>query len=166
MHGNDKKSSRGISPKKRGDKLAKYEQWVDPDSLLKLEAWARDGLTDEDLARKMGIAPSTLYVWKKKYLEFDQALKRGKEVVDIQVENALLKKALGYTLTEVKKEQSGDKYKVVETIKEVSPDTSAQMFWLKNRKPDKWRGNPEVQQENESLKKAMELLGGMEDGLD
>lgn len=78
----------------------KYQRWLDPDGLLLLEGWARDGLTDEQLAGKMGINPATLYDWKNKYPKISEALKKGKEVVDIQVENALLKRALGYDYQE------------------------------------------------------------------
>ena len=110
--------------------MAKYENWITPEGLLKLEAWARDGLTDEQIATNAGIATATLYDWKKRYPEVSEALKKGKEVVDIQVENALLKRALGYTYT---------------TIKEVVPDTTAQIFWLKNRRPDRWRDKQDIE---------------------
>ena len=66
----------------------KYEQWLTEEGLLQIEAWARNGLIDEQIAY-MGIAYSTLRIWKDKYLALSAALKRGKEVVDIQVENAL-----------------------------------------------------------------------------
>ena len=74
----------------------KYQRWLEPDGLTLLEGWARDGLTDEQLAGKMGINPATLYDWKNKYPKISESLKKGKEVVDIQVENALLKRVLGY----------------------------------------------------------------------
>lgn len=124
----------------------KYEYWITPEGLLKLEGWARDGLTDEQIAHNMGINVATLYVWKKKFDDISETLKRGKEIVDRQVENALLKRALGYRYKEVTKELVTDKdtgvseltvTKVVE--KEVAPDTTAQIFWLKNRKPEEWR---------------------------
>ena len=73
----------------------KYEYWLSSEGLLKLESWARDGLIDEQIAENIGINPATLYDWKKKYPEISEALKKGKEVVDIEVENALLKRALG-----------------------------------------------------------------------
>ena len=73
----------------------KYQDWIEPEGLFKIEGWARDGLTDEQIALNIGINPATLYDWKKKYDEISKALKRGKEVVDRQVENALLKRALG-----------------------------------------------------------------------
>lgn len=80
----------------------KYEYWLTPEGLLKLESWARDGLRDEQLAERMNIAPSTLYEWKKRYSEISESLKKGKEIADIQVENALLKRALGYSYNEDK----------------------------------------------------------------
>lgn len=83
----------------------KYEQWLTEDGLLKLESWARDGLTDEQIAKNMNIAISTLYEWKKVYSEISESMSRGKEIVDIEVENALLKRALGYTYDEITKER-------------------------------------------------------------
>lgn len=118
----------------------KYQEWLEPGVLLKLEGWARDGLTDEQIAKNMGVRTSTLYDWKKKYSEISESLKRGKEVVDRQVENALLKKALGYSYTETTRELVGTKMLLTkEIVKEVQPDTTAQIFWLKNRRPDMWR---------------------------
>lgn len=125
----------------------KYESWLLPDALTRLEGWARDGLTDEQLAAKMGISPSTLYDWKKKFPQLSESLKKGKEVVDIEVENALLKRALGYTYTERRMEESEKEgVKVIETVKHALPDTTAQIFWLKNRRSDKWRDKPETAQ--------------------
>lgn len=122
----------------------KFEYWLTEDGLTLLEGWARDGLTDEQLAGKMGINPATLYDWKKKYPKISEALKKGKEVVDTQVENALLKRALGYDYQEERVERSSkDGVKVVQTIKHIPPDTTAQIFWLKNRRPDRWRDKPE-----------------------
>lgn len=161
----------------------KYEYWLTPEGLLKLEGWARDGLTDEQIAENMGIDTATLYRWKKKYCEICEALKRGKEIVDRQVENALLKRALGYKYNEdkyvsvpmeeveysEKLHEYMNRYKlahpeatddelmlarekfpktkemlVERKVKEVVPDTTAQIFWLKNRKPDVWRDKQEV----------------------
>ena len=83
----------------------KYEYWLTLDGLLLLESWARDGLTDEQIAHNMGISKATLYNYKRDHLDILEALKKGKEVVDIQVENALLKRALGYSYTEITKER-------------------------------------------------------------
>lgn len=130
----------------------KYQDWLTDEGLLKLEAWARDGLTDEQIANNAGIVVSTLYEWKKRYSEISDALKKGKEVVDIEVENALLSKAKGISRTVKKaikvKEVIYDNGKRksekehVEYVDEeiyIPPDTTAQIFWLKNRRPDKWR---------------------------
>lgn len=130
---------------------SKYETNV-KDKLLLVEAWARNGLTDEQIAKNLGIAVSTLNDYKNKHPEFMESLKRGKEVIDIQVENALLKRALGYKYNEVTKELCKDKETGEETLvvtkvvtKEVVPDTTAQIFWLKNRKPEEWRDKRDVQ---------------------
>lgn len=69
----------------------KYQKWLTKDGLTLLEAWARDGLTDEQIAHNIGVSTVTLYDWKNKYPNISNSLKRGKEVVDIEVENALLK---------------------------------------------------------------------------
>lgn len=107
-----------------------------------LEGWARDGLTDEQIAHNCGINPDTLYTWKKKYSEISEALKKGKEVVDLEVENALLKRALGYEYTEESIEITPMGRKVKQTIKHIAPETTAIIYWLKNRRPDKWRDKP------------------------
>lgn len=121
----------------------KYQEWLEQDNLIKLEAWARNGLTDEQIASNMGIVTSTLYAWKNRYKEISEALKRGKEVVDIEVENSLLKAAKGYFVDEEKtyiSEVNGVVTKRKEiTKKYIAPNTTAQIFWLKNRKPIEWR---------------------------
>ena len=139
----------------------KYQEWLTEEGLLQLESWARDGLTDEQIASNMGITPKTLYRWKEQYCQICQSLKRGKEVVDIQVENALLKRALGYSYDEVTKERVldydpstgqvvGSHMEVTKTVrKEVQSDTTAQIFWLKNRRPEQWRDKRDVSVEGE-----------------
>lgn len=132
----------------------KYLEWLQPEGLLKIESWARDGLTDEQIAENMGISRSTLNEWKKKYPDISDTLKRGKDIVDIQVENALLKRALGYSYVETTKELMLDKASgkiemmITKTVtKEVQPDTTAQIFWLKNRRANKWRDKQDIQVE-------------------
>lgn len=96
-----------------------YKEWLEKDKLLLLQGWARDGLTDEQIAHNMGISTTTLYEWKKKYSEIADTLKKTKEVVDREVENALFKKA-------------------------IEGDTTAMIFWLKNRRPNDWRDKRET----------------------
>ena len=133
-----------------------------------IEGWARDGLTDEQIAFNIGISRSTLSEWKKKYTDISDTLKRGKEVIDRQVENALLKRALGYKYKETTRELITDKEtgyselvvtKVVE--KEVVPDTTAQIFWLKNRKPSNWKDKPEGDNFNDALQEMLKGLNQM-----
>lgn len=132
--------------------LGKINEWLEKDKLILLEGWARDGLTDEQIAKNIGIATSTFYEWKKKELEFSEALKKGKEVIDFEVENALLKKALGYTITLNKQKvtKDGDVVDITEEV-HVPPDTTAQIFWLKNRKKEQWREKVEVVKTDEDL---------------
>jgi len=129
-----------------------YKDWITEEGIIKLEGWARDGLIDEQIANNIGIHPSTIYDWKKKYPEIAEALKKGKEVIDRQVENALLKRALGYSYIETTKErkfnpeiEDFDLEITKEVTKEVVADTTAQIFWLKNRKPQQWRDKQEVE---------------------
>ena len=134
----------------------KYQRWLEPDGLLLLEGWARDGLTDEQIAGNVGITATTLYEWKNRFPEISEALKKGKEIVDIQVENALLKRALGYEYMEERVEISEkDGRKVIQTTKTALPDTAAQIFWLKNRRPDRWRDKP--QEKAETVAQADEM---------
>lgn len=133
--------------------MAKYKDWLEKDKLLLLQSWARNGLLDEAIAKKIGINKSTLYEWKKKYKDFADALKKGKEVVDIEVENVLLKRALGYSTTETKIETFlNGKTKTTTITKEVPPDVTAQIYWLKNRKPEKWRDKPSEEKEITKIK--------------
>lgn len=124
----------------------KYKVWLEPEGLLKIEGWAKDGLTDEQIAYNIGITAKTLYEWKKQYSEICEALKKGKEVVDRQVENALLKRALGYEYDEITMEYGKETKRVT---KQVVPDVTAQIFWLKNRKPDQWRDKRDIEHSGE-----------------
>ena len=144
----------------------KFEKWLEPDGLLCLEAWARDGGTDQIIADKMGIAKSTLNDWKVRFPVIMDALKRNKEIVDVEVENALLKKAIGFFQTvkkvhKVKTTKTGKdketgqiiRYETEELVEKEEdvyfpPETVAQIFWLKNRKPDQWREKREPSNEN------------------
>lgn len=147
----------------------KYQCWLMPEGLLKLEGWARDGLTDEQIAKNIGINPATLYDWKNKYPKISEVLKKGKEIVDRQVENALLKRALGYKYNETTQEICKDavtgeqKLTITKIVtKQVAPDTTAQIFWLKNRKPGQWRDKQEVE-DKAALEKLDEILKGVQE---
>ena len=141
----------------------KYEYWLTPEGLVLLEGWARDGLTDEQIAHNMNIVPSTLYDWKKRYTEISETLKRGKNVIDRHVENALLRRALGYEYEEVKEKFEGDVMtERTVTKKEVIPDVTAQIFWLKNRKPGDWRDKREPE-DTTAIERLDRILAGMKE---
>ena len=155
----------------------KYQEWLTEDGLTLLRAWARDGLSDEQLAKNMDIVPSTLYEWKNKHKEIAEALKRGKAVVDVEVENALHRRAMGYTV-EIKKtfkirsvdynpdtgKRIREREELVTGIDEVHvpADTTAQIFWLKNRKPQEWRNNPDSADSDAG--QMGKLIEGLRDG--
>lgn len=126
----------------------KYQEWLTDEGLLKIEGWARDGLTDEQIAHNMGIRRETLYDWKKKYPNITNVLKQGKEVVDRQVENALYRTAIGFEYEEETVTNDG---MIVTTKKYSKPNTTAQIFWLKNRKPNEWRDKQEIENTNRNI---------------
>ena len=133
---------------------SKYETDVLP-RLVEIEAWKRDGLTDEQIFKNLGISRDTFYKYKEKYTDFSDALKKGKEVADIEVENALFKRAIGYKYKEVIKEVKeidGKKTTYVkEVIKEMPGDVGAQIFWLKNRKSSKWKDKQDIDIEDNNV---------------
>lgn len=126
---------------------SKVDYWLKPDKIELLKCYARD-FTLADIARKIGISYKVFCEWRKKYPAINEAIEEGKETVDYQVENALLKTALGgYKVKEVKTiisppDKNGNrKIRVEELVKEMPPNTTAIMCWLNNRKPDNWKRN-------------------------
>lgn len=122
---------------------SKYHTHVKP-KLELIQGWASDGLTDQQIAEKLGISHDTFYTYKKQYSEFSEVLKKGKEVADYEVQNALFRAAIGFHYDEQSTTATGG---VVTLRKFCKPNTSAQIFWLKNRCPDKWRDKTEVKQD-------------------
>lgn len=143
-------------PKRRGAH-GRYEDWITPDGLTAIEGWAREGLTDKNIGQKMGISERTFTSWKARFPAIVAALKKGKAPVDFKVENTLLKSALGFVQVvkepvklKTKRNKPGvgtveeERIEYVEREIYIKPDVTAQIFWLKNRKPDKWRDKHEV----------------------
>lgn len=140
---------------------ATIDKWLTEDALLLIEGWARDGLTCADIAHNMGVCRTTLWKWKEQNAKIRTALSQGKEVADRRVENALYLRAVGYTTTEQKVVDDEKNGKRVETVtKHIPGDVTAQIFWLKNRKPDVWRDKREatVAADIEDLSPLVELL--------
>ena len=123
---------------------------------MRIEGWARDGLTDEQIAYNMGIRRTTLYEWSNRFPDIANTLKKGKAPVDQQVENALLKRALGYdyeeTITEMEEVGGKPKKHIRRVSKHMPGDTTAMIFWLKNRRPDRWRDKQDVSVNSEPVR--------------
>ena len=131
-------------------KKGKYQEWLEPDNLLRIKGWARDGLTDKEIAEnKIGIRESTFCTWKSKYQQINETLKTGREPVDITLEDTFYSKKLsGYKVTETIKEKtvqrdaSGNVIGTTEHVREseryIPPDTTAMIFYLKCRMKDKY----------------------------
>lgn len=102
------------------------------------------GAIDAQLAQLLEISESTLNNWKHEHPEFSESIKKGKEIADVEVVEALRKRAIGYSYEEIKTEESDQGNKRVVTTKEVVGDTTAQIFWLKNRQPRLWRDKQEI----------------------
>lgn len=120
--------------------LDKYESHVKP-KLLVIRAWSRDGLTLDQIASNLQISKTTLIKYRKKHRELMNALKTGKEEADVVIENSMFKSAMGFNYKEQVVTNKGD---VVTVEKFHPPSVTAQIFWLKNRKPQQWRDKQEV----------------------
>lgn len=163
----------------------KYEEWRTKEGLLKIQGWARDGLTDEQIAHNIGIRRSTLSAWKVRFPDIADTLRKNKEVADREVENAMFKRAIGYEYKEkiakvvdrdkdivhAERREYENRYKLdhpeaelqeikdaaakaiptresivfQEITKQLAPDTTAGIFWLKNRKHLTWRDKRETE---------------------
>lgn len=154
--------------RRKGGRKSKYHTHVEP-RLVEIEAWARDGLTDEQIARNLNVGVSTFHKYKNEYIELVESLKKGKEIVDVEVENALLKRALGYDFEEVKtyiEDVDGKKKKKVEkVVKHIPADVTAGIFWLRNRKGQVWSNRDiidveKIKAETEFTKERTKLLKG------
>lgn len=148
----------------------KYEEWLTDDGLLRISGWARDGLTYQQIAENMHINVATLRVWRSTYPTIDAALKESADIADRHVENALYKRALGYTYDEITQElrlnkETGEEQlvEVRRVTKQVLPDVTAQIYWLKNRKPKDWRDK----REDDAVDKTINItIGGAADYAD
>lgn len=133
----------------RGPK-PKVDYWLTDDGKTLLTGWARGGLSNAQIAKNMNIHESTFYAWKAEHEDISEAIKKGKEVIDFEVENALLKRAMGYeveeTKTYMKDDGKGGKTRHVEkTSKHLPSDATSMIFWLKNRQPDRWNDRKQVE---------------------
>ena len=132
---------------------SKYETNVEPNFFL-IGHWVKDGLTDEQIAKRLKVAYSTFREYVKKYPKLSALLKRSKEIVDYEVEESLYKKCVGhyakegkaFKVKEIYYDDDGNRceketVQVVEVDVFIPPDTMAMAIWLNNRKPGSWRRN-------------------------
>ena len=127
---------------------SKVDYWLTEDGLELIRSWSRDTFSKAEIAKRMDINVNTLVKWQKQYEEINDAINVTRELVDYQVENAVLKAALGYKTKEIKvtigkKVVNGEMVEMLKetTTKEVPPNIKAAMFWLNNRKFDDWKLN-------------------------
>ena len=162
------------SPEKAGEKVARqrWEEWAnDENRLAVLQAWARAGLSDERIAKHIGISRSTLNEWKKKNKTIKEALGTGKEIANRQVENTLFRLTQGGTVKvkkvfKLKKTQyeNGKKISEEEYLEAreeeeyISPDFKAISFWLRNKAPEDWRDKILASQEDEGPQENLVIL--------
>ena len=123
-----------------------------PDTFpLLAEGYAREGMIDTDIAKKLGIHPATYYRYELRFSEFSDAIRKGKAPVNFIAENSMFKRVTGYRYTEETKVMVLDKdnnpvlKEIRITTKEVIPSVAAGEFWLKNREPNKWRDKREIE---------------------
>lgn len=132
---------------KKGRK-SKYDTHVAP-RLQEIEWWCREGLTEIEICKRLDVAESTFNNYKREFSELMESLKKGKEIADYQVEDALYKRAIGYEYEEETRQltESGAFTTTKIVTKHVSPDTGAIALWLKNRKRDSWQKHNSIDEE-------------------
>ena len=148
----------GKTPKggRKAREMRKKEFWSKEEGLHLAESWAREGEDDAAIARRMGVPESTLRRWRRASPKLDEAIRRGRGAA-WEVESALLRTATGYNKpvtktykvkcveydpTTGKKVQEKEELQTSEEKVHVPGNTTAQVFWLKNRRPDRWRDKP------------------------
>ncbi|MFQ0999781.1 hypothetical protein [Gilliamella sp. BG6] len=102
------------------------------------------GYTDKQLADFFNVSEQTINTWKTKHPQFLESIKKGKEIADVNVVESLYKRAIGieYEEVELKTDGANKSKRVIKKL--IPPDTTAQIFWLKNRQPQKWRDKQEI----------------------
>jgi len=122
----------------------RYQEWATQEQLKRLEHWARQGLRDIDIAKRIGISKVTFYNWKKKYPEFAEAIKKGKDEYDDKVEETLYNLTQGYyvdeEVVEIREDATGNKIlHHKKTKRYIPPSVTAIIYWLQNRRGDVWK---------------------------
>jgi len=149
--------------KKSGQTL--YEKYRIGEKLAQIANWYRNGAIDKDVAHKLHIGLTTFYKIRNQSLEFRETITENKNIADDQVESSLYKRALGFEYEEITQEvRTNNNGSATPTLirktKKIMPgDTTAQIFWLKNRRPEKWRDKQEIKHETNDFMDALLHLG-------
>ena len=127
----------------------KYKEWLEPDKLILLQGWRRDGLSIAQIAANVGVAEGTFNNWCTQHSEIREAIKKGEEVCIYEVENALYTAAVGYDVVETEQTEIEYPDGSTETQKKakkrhIPPSIGAICFILKNRRSNKWQDKPTV----------------------
>ena len=152
-----------VQDKLQAGYLLTKEDVLTEEGLLLVQCLVRDGLTMEVVAKTLGVTPQTFWGWRQRYPELEEACRKGKQLVDYQVENALLKAALGYKTESVKTvigppDKDGNReVKVEKTNAETGPNVTACLAWLNNRKPEQWRRNRDASLELDDEKSGITI---------
>ena len=139
--------------------MAKTDFWLTREGILLIASWRRGGSSVSEIAEKIGVSPKKLESMAKSENALYDALRYGREQTDAMVEEALLKKALGFYVSEEKRVVKANGQEEITTVsKEVPPDVTAAAAWLKNRCPDKWRDKPQ-DSDNEVFRRLEKIMG-------
>lgn len=139
-----------VLEKKKVGRKPLYTEWLTEEGLEQIKKWAENGLIGKQIAQNIGINHTTLYDWMNKFPELAEAIRNGRKVMDEQVESSLLKRAMGYQYEEETwgKNHDGEMTLEKRVVKLQAPDVTAQIFWLKNRQPERWKDKQEIMNEH------------------
>lgn len=135
--------------------------WSAEEGLTLIAAWARQGLGHAELARRMGVTGATLAKWRQKSPTLDAAVLRDDNWANAAVEQAMLQRALGSTVTEITEEETSSGTKLKSSQKYIPPDLSTQLAWLRLRCPERWGEKP-ARSESGVLKDIIEAVKQVE----
>lgn len=154
-------AKKGAKKKATPKKMGRPSDW-NPALIPAIRILCEKGATDAELAVACGVTPQTINNWKKSKPEFFDTLKDAKAEADQRVERSLYERAIGYSHPSEKVFQYEGKVIRAATVEQYPPDTTAMIFWLKNRRPDLWRDKTEVSVNldlAEAIKAARERAG-------
>lgn len=152
----------------------KYHDWLTTDGLLKLKSYARDGLNDKEIAAKIGITQETFYQWIKRFSEFSESIKKGREPINTIVEDTFFNEKLqSRTIKEKTVEKTihrdadgnitGSSEHIKETERFIPADTTAMLFYMKCRMPEKYNDKLNVTVEDNRNGQLADLIEGLKE---